>query len=312
MSGAGSPLIAVHGGAGVPSPAQLDPVQRAAVCSGLQAALLAGRRCLLDGGSALEAAVSAVCVLEDDPAFNAGIGAALTSEGHAEHDAAVMCGRTRRAGGSTGTRTVRHPVRLALSLLEQGPHVLMAGSMAEALARERGLELMATERFVTPRRLAALRAVRSQPGLALGEEVRHGTVGAVARDARGHLAAATSTGGLTNKLPGRIGDSPVPGAGTFADDRICAVSATGRGESFLRAVFAHRVACLAELAGLDLAGATQRALGEVAALGGSGGAVVLGPHGDAVLCFNGQGLYRGQWPVHADQPLLAIYDQPET
>ena len=305
------PVIAVHGGAGVPAPGLLPLVHRAAVLGGLQAALAAGRDCLLRGGSAVDAVVAAVSVLEDDPAFNAGIGAALTREGHAEHDAAVMCGASRRAGACTGTRRVRHPVQLARTLLESGPHVLVAGAAAEALARERGLALVAPEVFITPRRLAALAEAQRVAETLLCEEARHGTVGAVALDAAGHLAAATSTGGLTNKLPGRIGDSPIPGAGTYADDAVCAVSASGRGEYFLRSVFAHRVACLAELGRLSLADATVRALDEVALLGGSGGAVVLGRDGEPVFRFNGQGLYRGHWSLAVEAPSLAIYHDHE-
>jgi L-asparaginase / beta-aspartyl-peptidase len=304
-------VIAVHGGAGVPAPERLAPAQRAAVRAGLRAALTAGRDCLAQGGGAVDAVVAAVTVLEDDPAFNAGIGAALTCDGFAEHDAAVMCGATRRAGASTGTRRVRHPVQLARTLLDQGPHVFVAGASAEALARERGLDLVDPELFITPRRLAALAEARRVAETSLSEEARHGTVGAVALDAAGHLAAATSTGGLTNKLPGRIGDSPIPGAGTYADDAVCAVSATGRGEYFLRTVFAHRVACLAELGRLSLAEATARALDEVAALGGSGGALVLGRDGVHVFRFNGHGLYRGHWPLAAQAPSLAIYHDPE-
>lgn len=309
--GRGRAIIAVHGGAGVPAAESLAPAQRAAVCAGLRAALAAGRDCLRDGGRAVDAVVAAVSVLEDDPAFNAGIGAALTREGHAEHDAAVMCGATRRVGACTGTRRVRNPVQLARSLLDDGPHVFVAGAAAEALARERGLAFLAPEAFVTPRRLAALAEAQRCGERVLSEESRHGTVGAVALDAAGHLAAATSTGGLTNKLPGRIGDSPIPGAGTYADDAVCAVSATGRGEYFLRTVFAHRVACLAELGGLGLAEATGRALDEVAALGGNGGALVLGPDGVPVFRFNGHGLYRGQWFLAAEEPTLAIYHHPE-
>jgi L-asparaginase / beta-aspartyl-peptidase len=306
------PVIAVHGGAGVPAPERLAPEQRAAVRAGLHAALAAGRACLGQGGSAVDAVVAAVAVLEDDPAFNAGIGAALTRDGFAEHDAAVMCGASRRAGACTGTRRVRHPVQLARTLLDEGPHVFVAGASAEALARERGLDFVDPEVFVTPRRLAALIEARGVAEPALSEEARHGTVGAVALDAAGHLAAATSTGGLTNKLPGRIGDSPIPGAGTYADDAVCAVSATGRGEYFLRTVFAHRVACLVELGRLGLAEATARALDEVAALGGSGGALVLGSDGLPVFRFNSHGLYRGHWPLAAETPTLAIYQDPET
>lgn len=302
------PVILVHGGAGVPPAASLEPAQRDAALAGLRAALHAGRAVLDGGGSAVDAVEAAVRALEDDPAFNAGIGAALTSEGHAEHDAAIMDGATLMAGGVTGTRHVRHPVSLARTLMDQGPHVFMSGPQAEALAVRRGLEMLPPAAFVTPRRQAALERVRqSEHAALLNEETQHGTVGAVALDAAGHVAAATSTGGVTNKLPGRIGDSPVIGGGTFADDRSCAISATGRGEFFLRSVFAHRVACLCEIGQLPIAQATAIALEEVRRLGGSGGVIGVTPAGETSLCFTSAGMYRGSWHLDDDTPRVSIY-----
>lgn len=308
MSGRGCiPVIAIHGGAGVPDPERLDAQQRGAVLAGMALSLKTGREVLVAGGSALDACQAAVCVLEDDPAFNAGVGAALTSEGHAEHDAAIMCGHTRRAGAVSGSRQARHPVQLARHLLEGGPHVFLAGAAPDRLARELGLELLPPEAFVTPRRLAALQAARQVGTTALSEDARHGTVGAVALDSRGHLAAATSTGGLTNKLPGRVGDSPLIGAGTYALDGVCAISATGRGEAFIRSVFAHRVASLVELACLPLKEASARALKEVAELGGAGGLAALAGDGSVCFSFNSRGLYRGAWALNQDAPYLDIY-----
>jgi beta-aspartyl-peptidase (threonine type) len=207
-----------------------------------------------------------------------------------------MDGAGRRAGASTGTRCVRNPILLARQVMEAGRHVCLAGQGAEAFAREAGLALVDPGLFITPRRVEALRRIM-QGAAAIGpvvdEQDRHGTVGAVALDGRGHLAAATSTGGRAGKAPGRVGDSPVPGAGTYAQDGVVAVSGTGAGEYFLRSVAAHRVAALIELAGLDVAAAAARALNEMRDLGGSGGMIALDAQGRFAMPFTGRGMYRG-------------------
>src|SRR5262245_33765565 len=303
-----TPRLIVHGGAGVPPPGSLDPDFAARARSGLTRALETGASALAAGQSAVDAVEGAVRVMEDDECFNAGVGGALTSDGHVEHDAAIMSGRDRRAGAITGTRRVRNPVSLARRILDDGRQVLLSAAGAEAFARAHGIALEPPEIFVTERRRAALARVRAggPKHAPLNEQDRHGTVGAVALDAAGHLAAATSTGGRTNKHPGRVGDSPIIGAGTYADDATVAVSCTGHGEYFMRAVTAHRVAALVELAGLDAPAAAGRALDELAALGGTGGLIVLDGAGRMALRFNTSGMYRGSLVV-GGAPLVAIH-----
>ncbi|WP_426959797.1 isoaspartyl peptidase/L-asparaginase family protein [Muricoccus radiodurans] len=287
-----APVLLIHGGAGVPAPADLPPEWAAEARAGLDAALRAGHAVLAEGGSALDAVEIAVRAMEDAPVFNAGVGGTLTTAGHVEHDACIMDGRDRRAGAVTGTRRVRSPIRLARLVMEEGRNVLLAGEGAEAFARESGLEPVDPAIFVTPRRQEALRKMLRGTE-ALDEADRHGTVGAVALDRQGHLAAATSTGGRTGKRPGRIGDSPIPGAGTWAQDGLVAASGTGSGEHFLRSALCHRIADLVELAGLPLHEASDRALAEMAALGGSGGVIALGASGAWAMPYDTPGMYRG-------------------
>lgn len=302
------PILLIHGGAGVAPRAELSDDTLHAAQQGLHAALAAGGAVLAGGGSALDAVQAAVRVMEDDPTFNAGIGGTLTSAGHVEHDAAIMDGSTRLCGAVAGLRRIASPINLARAVMQHSPHVLLIGSGAEAFAQERGMELVDPGIFITERRVAALRRVQAeQAQLAVNDEDRHGTVGAVALDAQGHLAAATSTGGMTNKRPGRVGDSPVIGAGTYAHDATVAVSGTGHGEYFLRTVFAHRVASLVELAGLTPDAANEQALAELAQLGGSGGAIVLARDGAMSLRFNSSGMYRGWWRVGAGAAQVAVY-----
>lgn len=302
-------VIVVHGGAGVPLPQLLDDEQRVAALRGLNQALRSAHELLADGGSALDAVELAVRTMEDDPAFNAGVGAALTRDGHAEHEAAIMDGRSGLAGSVAGTRHIRNPVRLARAVMEHSPHVCLMGQGAEAFAQQVGFELVDGSIFVTPRRLQALRRVQAHAPVAepLDEADRHGTVGAVAVDVRGHVAAATSTGGLTDKLPGRLGDSPVIGAGTYACDATCAISATGHGEYFMRLVFAHRIASLIELGGFSLEQAAERAMDALVLAGGSGGLIGATRDGRITLRFNGAGMYRGSWRVGEATPFVAIY-----
>lgn len=302
-------VIVVHGGAGVPLPQMLDDEQRAAALRGLNQALRCAHELLADGGSALDAVELAVRTMEDDPAFNAGVGAALTRDGHAEHEAAIMDGRSGLAGAVAGTRHIRNPVQLARAVMEHSPHVCLMGQGAEAFAQQRGFELVDGSTFITPRRLQALARVMAGAPAAepLDEADRHGTVGAVAVDARGHVAAATSTGGLTAKLPGRMGDTAVIGAGTYACDASCAISATGHGEHFMRMVFAHRVASLIELGGLSLEQAAARALDTLVLAGGRGGLIGATSDGSITLRFSGPGMYRGSWRVGEATPCVAIY-----
>jgi isoaspartyl peptidase/L-asparaginase-like protein (Ntn-hydrolase superfamily) len=258
---------------------------------------------LRDGGSALDAVVIAVTVLEDDEQFNAGRGAVLTAAGEVQHDAAVADGATRRAGAVACVRGIRNPVLAARAVLQRTPHVLLSGSGAEALARREGLAFVPVEWFVTARRQQQL--TRLLGGNRPDAEAA-GTVGAVALDSAGHLAAATSTGGIIGQLPGRVGDTPLVGAGTWADDHSCAVSATGNGEALMLRVFAHEVDALVRLAGLSLDAACGRALQEVAAGAGTGGCVAVAPDGTVAMPFTTAGMFRG-WVDATDTRRIGMF-----
>ena len=281
--------LAIHGGAGA-IPRGTPDAEPARI--GLEQALAAGARVLRAGGPALDAVQAAIQVLERCPVFNAGLGAVVAEHGGVELDAALMDG-ARRFGGVAGVRTTQSPIDLAREVLDDGQHVLLAGPGADAWARSRGLAQVDPAWFLVPARQEQQRRIAARGGVDRDHDDPTGTVGAVARDSRGGLAAGNSTGGLVNKRGGRVGDSPICGAGTYADDRSCAVAATGDGELFIRTVAAHRISALVELAGSTLAQASAQVLDEVAALGGSGGVVALGRTGDPVLCFNSGGMYRG-------------------
>lgn len=285
--------IAVHGGAGAFDPARLPQERRQRVLAGLDRALAAGRDVLAAGGEALDAVQAAVQVLEDDPAFNAGRGAVFTSAGTHELDAAIMDGRDRRAGAVAAVSRVRNPVLLARQVMERTPHVLLIGAGAEALAGEAGLALVEPAWFDTEAARLQLEAWRSRQPAA----EKHGTVGAVARDRAGHLAAATSTGGTTGKRPGRVGDSPLIGAGTWADDASCAVSCTGIGEFFIRRAAAHAIADRVALLGEPVQTAADDVLlRQLGPEGGEGGAIVLGRHGTPAIASNVSGMFHA-WQV---------------
>ncbi len=292
--------VVVHGGAGLVRRASLTPKREARCLAGLQRAVDAGRTTLSEGGCALDAAIAAVVVLEDDPVFNAGRGAVLAEGGRVELDAAVMEGTGRRAGAIGGATVPRNPITLARAVLEQTPHVLVVGEGADALARELGLELADRSWFVTRERLEQYTEVAAEGGFQLdhggsGEDV-YGTVGAVVCDGSGSVAAATSTGGMVNKRRGRLGDSPVIGAGTFAWDATCAVSGTGHGEPFLRLGVAARISARMELVGESLADAARTVLHvDLDALGGLGGVIAVDGWGRVAMPFNTGGMFRGWW-----------------
>ena len=286
--------IAIHGGAGTILRERMTEAQRAEYEAGLRAALAVGASWLAAGGSALEAVIETVMLLEDDPLFNAGRGATLTFDGRIELDAAVMDGRDRSAGAVAGVTTVRNPVQLARAVMEQGPHVFLAGAGAERFAREQGFDAVDPAWFETPERRRQFDEFRERKGGWFDSSVKYGTVGAVARDEQGHLAAATSTGGLTGKRWGRIGDSPVIGAGTYAADRACAVSATGAGEFFIRAGVAHTICDRVRFLGETVQQAADATIKEVDELGGDGGVIVAGPDGSTAFSFNTPGMYRGR------------------
>jgi beta-aspartyl-peptidase (threonine type) len=298
--------LAIHGGAGTMQPEQMTPDVERAVRAGLQRSMDAGQTILRSGGSSLDAVMAAVRVLEDDPLFNAGRGAVFTSEETHEMDAALMDGRTLRAGAVGGVSRIRNPIDLARGVMEKSPHVMLAGQGAETFARELGLEIVNDKYFDTEQRWQALERVRAARAEPLSDADRHGTVGAVALDQSGNLAAATSTGGNTNKRPGRIGDSPIIGAGTYANNKTCAVSATGDGEFFLRAVAAHDVSALMEYCGMNLGEAARIVIEKVAALGGTGGLIAVDREGNIASPFNTIGMYRGSIDVDG-QSFVGIY-----
>ena len=285
--------IAVHGGAGMIPSAELTPQVDAVFRAGLGAALRAGYAVLEGGGSSLDAVTAAVVALEEDALFNAGRGAVLCADGGHELDAAIMDGRDLRAGAVAGVRYVRNPVLLARRVMERSPHVMLAGPGADAFAAAEGLECVPNDWFTTERRRAEFERYRA--GLAqVGDQASLGTVGAVALDAHGHLAAATSTGGMTGKRAGRVGDTPIIGAGTYAADDCCAVSATGHGEFFIRAAVAHEIASLVRYRGLDVQAAADDVVHrQLVRLGWSGGVISVGRDGSIAMPFNSPGMLRG-------------------
>lgn len=285
--------LVIHGGAGTMSPEEITPAIERDLRAGLQRSLDAGHAVLANGGASADAVVAAVRVLEDDPLFNAGRGAVFTSAGTHEMDAAIMDGRTLKAGAVAGVRRVRNPIDLARAVMQKSPHLMLGSAGAEEFARQLGHELVDKQYFSTEQRWKALERVRAAASDALSDADRHGTVGAVALDRAGNLAAATSTGGNTNKWPGRIGDTPIIGAGTYANNRTCAVSATGDGEFFIRAVAAHDISALIEYRGMNLAEAAQTVIEKIAALGGTGGLIAVDGDGNIALPFNTMGMYRG-------------------
>jgi L-asparaginase / beta-aspartyl-peptidase len=287
--------LIVHGGCGMLERGRMTTEQESAARAGLDGALAAGAAILERGGSAVDAVEAAVRVLEDHPCFNAGRGAVFTYEGSIEHDAAIMDGSSRAAGAVTGTTRTRHPVALARRVMEGSPHVMLRGLGADQFSRDQGLEQVDNAWFHTAERRRQWEEFRGRPeGQAFDIDIKYGTVGAVALDEAGHVAAATSTGGLTGKRWGRIGDSPIIGAGTYADNRAGAVSATGAGEYFIREGVAHEICARPRFTGESAQAAADTVLKEMQALGGTGGVIVVTPGGDAVYSFTTPGMYRGE------------------
>ena len=290
-------VLALHGGAGTIPLGSVPPEKAAAYHVGLAACLRAGHAVLARGGSALDAVTASVMALEDDALFNSGHGAVLTTDGRPEMDAAIMNGADRAAGAVAGILGPRNPVLAARAVMEHSPHVLLIGEGALRFCRAQGLTFAPDTYFVTPDRVHALelelaRRAADAPDTRTDAE-RHGTVGAVARDAAGNIAAATSTGGFTAKMPGRVGDCPVFGAGTFADNETCAISATGQGEFFIRWAAAHDISARMRYLREDVetaAGTVVDALGRV---GGSGGLIAIDGAGRVTMPFNSGGMYRG-------------------
>lgn len=320
-----TPVIAIHGGAGAITRSSMDPGKEIEYQQSLQVIVQAGQKILAKGGSALDAVTTAVCLLEDNPLFNAGKGSVFTHSGNNELDAAIMNGATLAAGAVAGVSHIRNPILAARAVMEQSHHVMFIGEGAEAFAAYHGLNMVEPDYYFTQARYDQLQKALQEQKVPLldhdgasmirtpasGDPIdpnnKFGTVGAVAIDINGNLAAATSTGGMTNKQDGRVGDSPIIGAGCYANNRTVAVSSTGTGEMFIRAVAAYDVSALMEYAGLSLQDATNKVvMDKLLAINGHGGLIAIDSHGNVAMPFNTEGMYRGV--AYVGQPAeVAIY-----
>lgn len=295
-------VLVVHGGAGTIVKSRMTEEKEKAYQEGLQQALRAGHAVLTKGGTALDAVEAAVKVLEDNPLFNAGKGAVFTNEGKNELDASIMDGRLQTAGAVAGVTTVKNPISAARAVMEKSSHVMMAGSGADRFAAAEGLEIVDPSYFFTEERFRALQKAKAEDSLSskldhsgkIQKDEKFGTVGAVALDKQGNLAAATSTGGMTNKRFGRVGDSPVIGAGTYANNATCAISCTGWGEYFIRLVMAKTVSDMMEFGKMSIEVAANEMIRKrLPAMGGDGGLIAVDRYGNIAMPFNTEGMYRG-------------------
>jgi beta-aspartyl-peptidase (threonine type) len=298
--------LLIHGGAGSMERGKLSPEQDVGARAGLACALDAGSAVLASNGSAIDAVSAAVMKLEDDAHFNAGHGAVFTYDGINELDASIMDGITRRAGAVTGVRQTRNPVLLARAVMEHSPHVMLSREGADDFSREQALEQVDPAYFATPERRRQLEELKARKLDYFDIDMKYGTVGAVAVDSQGNVAAATSTGGLTGKRWGRIGDSPIIGAGNYADNRAGAVSATGAGEYFIRLGVAHEICARMRMLNEGATAAANHVIAELADLGGMGGVMVVAPDGTAIFSFNTPGMYRGK-ATSKGEKYIAIY-----
>jgi L-asparaginase / beta-aspartyl-peptidase len=300
--------LALHGGAGSLPRAEMSGAQEQRYRAGLAEALAAGYAVLDCGGSSLDAVTRAVVLLENNPLFNAGHGAVFTLEGHNELDASIMDGNNLKAGAICGVTHIKNPIELARAVMEQSDYVLLSGAGAENFALSRGVEFVPQSYFFTQARWRQLERIRSGDTSLSALTISHiGTVGAVALDDRGHLAAATSTGGMTGKRFSRIGDSPIIGAGTYADNRSCAVSATGHGEVFIRAAVAHDISARMRYGGRDLVQAVREVIHEeLPALRGEGGVIAIDAGGEIAMEFNAEGMFRASRKA-GGEPEIHIY-----
>ena len=301
---AGRPMLVIHGGAGTITKASMTPERENEYRQALEASLRAGHAVLARGGSSVDAVEAAIRILEDNPLFNAGKGAVFTHDGRNELDASIMDGRTRAAGSVAAVTIIRNPITAARAVMERSPHVMMVGRGAELFATKMGLEIVDPSYFWTERRWKSLQEQ-------LKKEVPPvkpiGTVGAVAVDRQGNVAAGTSTGGMTNKQFGRVGDAPIIGAGTFADNESCAVSATGHGEYFIRWTVASDIAALVKYKGMSVQAAGDEVIHrKLKAVGGEGGVIIVDPKGNIATPFNSEGMYRG-WIGANGEPRVEIY-----
>ena len=297
--------IVIHGGAGTILRENMTPEDEAAYKAKLEEAIRVGYEILKNGGSSLDAVEKTINVMEDSPLFNAGKGAVFTNAETNELDASIMDGKTLNAGASAGTTIVRNPINLARAIMEKSPHVMLSGKGAEEFAKEQGIQIVDPSYFFTERRYNSLLKIKETEKVELDhddktafydptiKDSKFGTVGCVALDKNGNLAAGTSTGGMTNKRWGRIGDAPIIGAGTYANNNTCAVSSTGWGEFFIRAMVAHDISALMEYKGLTLQEAAKEVIQKkVPQLGGDGGIVAVDKNGNMVMEFNTAGMYR--------------------
>ncbi len=291
-------VLVLHGGAGVWRN-ELTPEREKESREAMRAALITGHAILRTNGTSIEAVEASIRVLEDSPMFNAGKGSVLTSDGTVEMDASIMEGATKRAGAVASVKRIQNPITAARAVMEKSPHVMMVGEGAETFVKQQGAKLVPPNYFITPFRqeqwkrakLQEKKGIKGSASTVAREAI--GTVGAVALDRIGNLAAGTSTGGMLNKKFGRVGDSPIVGAGTYADNETCAVSCTGHGEYFIRSVVAHDVSVLMEYKRASLRAASEEALGKVGKLGGKGGLIALDRHGNIAMPFNTEGMFRG-------------------
>jgi beta-aspartyl-peptidase (threonine type) len=315
--------LVVHGGAGTIPRDQMTPELEAQYRADLERALRAGHEVLKRGGKSLDAVEAAIKILEDSPLFNAGKGAVFAADGRNELDASIMDGATGKAGAVAAVHRIKNPISLARMVMERSEHVMMVGDGAEKFAREQGMSLVDPKYFFTEKRWKALQEVKRQEAearkagkprahvttLSESDDYKFGTVGAVAVDRAGNLAAATSTGGMTNKRYGRVGDSPIVGAGTYANNRTCAVSATGHGEYFIRSVVAYDISALMEYKGLSLAKAADEVvMDKLVKLGGEGGVIAIDREGNIAMPFNSPGMFRG-WIDEEGRVQTAIYKE---
>jgi beta-aspartyl-peptidase (threonine type) len=315
--------LVIHGGAGALPRSEMTGARAAEFHAALRSALMAGHRVLAAEGPSLDAVEAAVTWMEDCPLFNAGRGSAFTRDGTNEMEASIMDGATRRAGAALLLRRVRNPVRLARQVMAHTPHVALAGEAAERFATERGLRLETADYFYTQPRYDAMLRLRGTDQTALSEDIvlrptpvadsdASGTVGALALDTRGNLAASTSSGGTSNKYSGRVGQAGIIGAGVYADNATCAVSCTGHGEAFMRTVAAYGVAALMDYRGLDVGAAAEVVIHQrLPEIEGRGGLIALDRHGRSALPFNTEGMYRG-WLDSAGLAHTAIYEEVRT
>ena len=306
--------IVIHGGAGTILKENMTPELEKEYRKVLAEAVEVGHSILKAGGTSQEAVEKTIHVMEDSPLFNAGKGAVLTAEGYALLDASFMEGKTLNAGAISGVQHIKNPITTAIAVMEQSPHVMLSGKGADAFAASLGLDTVPNTYFITERRKNALKRVQEREASKVSfydpfiRDSKFGTVGCVALDKAGNLAAGTSTGGMTNKKWDRIGDAPIIGAGTYANNNSCGVSATGWGEFFIRSVVAHDIAALVEYKGLDIKTAAKTVLQKVADLGGDGGVIVLDRQGNVAMEFNTAGMYRAHMNAQGKQTIRIYKD----